>query len=69
MKIDFVKHESDLITKRDGTFKERKKKQDIRLEPKLKKKLKLQGEKMVKELLVPNKILILKSIPKSIKKD
>ena len=68
MKIDFAKQESDIITKRDGTYKPRKKKVDIRLEPKIKKKIKVATEKETKELLVPSKILILKNIPKTISK-
>jgi len=68
MRIDFAKHESDLITKRDGTYKERKKRKEIRLEPRLQKKMKIGVDKLVKELLVPYKILILKNIPKSVKK-
>ena len=71
MKIDYAKEKSDETLKRDGTYKKRvRKKKPLKMEPKIKKKLKVEdGVKAHKEILHPHHTLVVKSIPEDVDKE
>lgn len=68
-KIEYAREKSDIISKKEGTYRERQKKQLLLQVEKKVKIEKKEQPKIMKNIVQPNNILFVEGLPKEVSKE